>query len=537
MAGEGRKRKGPIELDWEKLLGKEEESPELVVVAAAAGKSPQSPETEWMDGEDHTDQLYELRTLSNKSLQETVARMKRQFPSLSANLKDRGDKYKVNLKRHEDELERRRLLRLQKNDDDGCNKPIELQNQNCTGVSDNVQHRAPTSGRSVFGSCFLNKLKGKTDRRTANAFEKELSTLNRCDHRKMQSNSQFLSGGTQKRGLSSRESPFQSPSCPLNVDNEPESNGYQKDRKSSPRVQTSNRLKRVKGETVVLVDEEEIEIEKTTTKRNELGECKNTKIYYPSRNDPVSVEICYSDMDCLAPEKYLSSTIMNFYIRYLQVEGITLKTTDGESYNYHFFNTYFYEKLKEAVVKKKIGETSFAKFRRWWKGVNIFEKAYIFLPIHENLHWSLVIICIPDVEDRSGPILLHLDSLRLHSSKQIFGNIKSFLIEEWNFLKEAKAPLNLPIADSILENLSRRIDEKIIEVPQQSNDYDCGLFVLFFMKRFIEEAPKRLKKKDLAMFGRHWFNPQEASSLRGSIRRLLKEKFKNASEEKQILEL
>ena len=37
------------------------------------------------------------------------------------------------------------------------------------------------------------------------------------------------------------------------------------------------------------------------------------------------------------------------------------------------------------------------------------------------------------------------------------------------------------------------------QVPQQRNDYDCGLFVLFFMERFIDEAPQRLKKKDLAM--------------------------------------
>ena len=37
------------------------------------------------------------------------------------------------------------------------------------------------------------------------------------------------------------------------------------------------------------------------------------------------------------------------------------------------------------------------------------------------------------------------------------------------------------------------------QVPQQNNEYDCGLFVLYFMERFIEEAPERLRKKDLAM--------------------------------------
>ncbi|KAF9623032.1 hypothetical protein IFM89_036013 [Coptis chinensis] len=64
-------------------------------------------------------------------------------------------------------------------------------------------------------------------------------------------------------------------------------------------------------------------------------------------------------------------------------------------------------------------------------------------------------------------------------------------------------------------------------VPQQKNDYDCGIFVLYFMERFIEEAPERLRKDDLDMFGRKWFKPEEASRLRGRIRELLKEEFDN----------
>ncbi|XP_072084508.1 ubiquitin-like-specific protease 1D [Arachis hypogaea] len=68
--------------------------------------------------------------------------------------------------------------------------------------------------------------------------------------------------------------------------------------------------------------------------------------------------------------------------------------------------------------------TFFVKFRRWWKGVNIFQKAYVLIPVHEDLHWSLIIICIPDKGDESGPIILHLDSLSLHSSRSLFDNIK-----------------------------------------------------------------------------------------------------------------
>jgi hypothetical protein len=50
-------------------------------------------------------------------------------------------------------------------------------------------------------------------------------------------------------------------------------------------------------------------------------------------------------------------------------------------------------------------------------------------------------------------------------------------------------------------NLTSSVCSDLIfhQVPQQKNDSDCGLFVLFFMERFIEEAPERLKKKDLAM--------------------------------------
>ncbi|KAF6155664.1 hypothetical protein GIB67_007101 [Kingdonia uniflora] len=114
----------------------------------------------------------------------------------------------------------------------------------------------------------------------------------------------------------------------------------------------------------------------------------------------------------------------------------------------------------------------------------------------------------------------------------------SYLQEEWNYLKDGVVIEDIPIADKIWKNLPRRIEEKIITVPQQENDYDCGIFVLFFMERFVEEAPQRLRKKDLAMFGRQWFKfkPEEASGLRKRIRDLLMEEFQNSSLEKDSKE-
>lgn len=555
MEEDGTKKKGGIELDWDILLlpetasVPEEEPPQLVVVP---GSMPGVAATMAVDSNECESD--DLRKLSDKDLIAAVERFKRHLKTLK--LKDGGQKMMCTLKRYEDERERRQRLCLQK-DDDRC-KNIILNNPKCMDTSDSCREgETPSrlSSPSKFAARFFNKLDEKrTESRTGPAFGKEISTLNHCEQLKMTSTGPFKSRDRQKSELSSRETPFQSPgnlsgvihekrasyhnqngrwfsACSPRFSDGNLSGSFAKRRRfSRGQISTFGRHKnQLHGEHVVLDDEEELEAKGVATQESTIGESINGRIYYPSRDDSEAVEILYSDMDCLAPEQYLSSTIMNFYIRYLQ--GL-ISPPDTEC-SYHFFNTYFYEKLKEAVTRKNTEETSFAKFRRWWKGVNIFEKAYVFLPIHESLHWSLVIICIPDKEDESGPILLHLDSLGLHFSKPIFSNIKRFLIEEWKILKE-DGPVDLPIADRVWERLPRRMDEKVVEVPQQKNDYDCGLFVLFFMKKFIDESPKRLRRKDFPTFGRRWFNPEEASSLRKDIRRLLKENFDKSLEHENL---
>ncbi|KAM7484242.1 hypothetical protein LguiA_000251 [Lonicera macranthoides] len=527
MEGE-RNRKRPQPIDWEKVFIEDDPPLELEVISTpvisnmGGGGDQQPPPRD------------DISRMTDTQLVDLMARQRRNIATLGPKLPDKGEKLKATLQRYQDENERRKNRRLEE-DDDGRERTQHI------GASHGFRQGAQSS--SQFAAHFNRKLDENTDGRTVNAFEKELSSLTPCTRRK-KTNGLSLPKGRHRSGLSSRQTPFQ---CPITISVDVEkkilSNGDQKGRHSSTcsprhfeedlsgslskrnasRPQHSHKLRPRNGQTVVLVDEEEPKLMETAQLADKVDDwLKDITIYYPSRDDPESIEISYSDMECLAPEAYLSSTIMNFYIRYLQQPT---SPRERASCDYHFFNTYFYKKLKEAVMNKGDKETSFVKFRRWWKGVNIFEKAYILLPIHENLHWSLVIICIPDKEEESGPILLHLDSLGLHYSRSIFDNVKSFLKEEWNYLK-GEAPSELPIADRIWQNLPRRIDDRIIPVPQQKNEYDCGLFVLFFMERFIEEAPERLKKQDLSMFGRQWFRPEEASGLRQKIRSLLIKEFK-----------
>uniref|UniRef100_A0A0E0LBR1 Ubiquitin-like protease family profile domain-containing protein n=1 Tax=Oryza punctata TaxID=4537 RepID=A0A0E0LBR1_ORYPU len=246
---------------------------------------------------------------------------------------------------------------------------------------------------------------------------------------------------------------------------------------------------------------------------------------------PNSIELSCADIKCLEPESLLSSPILNFYIMYLMGQMPSTSRLGGK---YHIFNTYFFSKL-EALTSKVDNDAYFLNLRRWWKGVDIFKKAYIIIPVHADAHWSLVIICMPAKEDQSGPTILHLDSLKFHSSRFIFSTVERFLKEEWNYLNKTGSLEDCHLHESVWKNLPRKIRKKAVTVPQQDNEYDCGVFVLYYMRRFIEEAPERLNNKDLSnMFGEGWFKREEACALRKEMQALLLQLFEDAKYNKHM---
>ncbi|XP_039013252.1 ubiquitin-like-specific protease 1D isoform X1 [Hibiscus syriacus] len=542
-AKENRKRK--LDLDWNKLLSNdasdEESSPPLVVIKAEPQPQPRKSDAIG-DGDDQGKEEF-WENLTDDKLEEKIQRQERNLECLGSKLPDKGKKIRDQLQQLQEEKKRRTLSRTKLLADE-CEKLSQPPSTHTVGSSngfENLRKSNQPFPQSACGASFCQKLEENTDSRSLNTFEKSLSVLNHCEQRKTKCNGDFSESERMIVRRSPRHNSSQhytkpsfggqkSRTATVSSLFDTDDNLRSTSKKDAIQVRPPNNSRCRQGETVVIVDEEEQQLVNTTEPEVKLKNCKkDARIYYPSRDDPESVDISFGDIDSLAPETFLTSQIMNFYIRYLRQQA---SPTSRAICDYHIFNTYFYPKLKEAVSYKGSDKDSlFMKFRRWWKGVNIFQKAYILIPINEDYHWSLVIICIPDKEDESGPIILHLDSLGLHSSRLVYKNIKSYMKEEWNYLNQEVAPSDLPIADRIWENLPRRIDEKTITVPQQKNDYDCGLFVLYFMERFIEEAPERLKKKDLAMFGKQWFRPEQASGLRLKIRNLLIKQFQIANED------
>lgn len=73
--------------------------------------------------------------------------------------------------------------------------------------------------------------------------------------------------------------------------------------------------------------------------------------------------------------------------------------------------------------------------------VDLFEKEFIFVPIHDALHWSLAIVCNPGSDGRPGqlhsPLILHLDSLE--------GERPHHTVSLWVKLSRSKSPCGLTL--------------------------------------------------------------------------------------------
>ncbi|XP_052189252.1 probable ubiquitin-like-specific protease 2B isoform X2 [Diospyros lotus] len=247
------------------------------------------------------------------------------------------------------------------------------------------------------------------------------------------------------------------------------------------------------------------------------------EVIYP-KGDCDAVSISKSDVDLLLPDTFVNDTIIDFYIKYLTNE-LRLE----ERQRFHFFNSFFFRKLIDLDKDPSSAFNSGAAFlrvRKWTRKVNLFEKDYIFIPVNFNFHWSLIVICHPgevtnfqDEDDKKSlkvPCILHMDSIKgTHTGLK--RPVQSYLWEEW---KEKHKGTSEDIASKFF-NL-RFIP---LELPQQQNSFDCGLFLLHYVERFLEEAPFNFNPFKITKFcnflSAEWFPPAEPSFKRVHIQRLI----------------
>ncbi|CAG7722548.1 unnamed protein product, partial [Allacma fusca] len=197
------------------------------------------------------------------------------------------------------------------------------------------------------------------------------------------------------------------------------------------------------------------------------------------------VPICLSDVTTLLPKRFLNDNMVDFWLAHIK-HGLTEK----DRAKMHVFNSFFYTSLtKKSQVNSQntsktipinSAEKRHERVRKWTKDIDIFSKDFLVVPINENVHWYVAIICFPGL---LGPCWVEDGSA----------------IEGWQNVvevngKDTFAPppgitqVQVKIPSKI--NLKKSFIESTLEDYFKSNTYDPGLM--------RDEAPND-EKEDLLL--------------------------------------
>ncbi|TRZ06745.1 hypothetical protein HGM15179_020363, partial [Zosterops borbonicus] len=146
------------------------------------------------------------------------------------------------------------------------------------------------------------------------------------------------------------------------------------------------------------------------------------------------------DLQTLYGPNWLNDQVMNMYGD-LVMDAVPDKV--------HFFNSFFYDKLRTR---------GYEGVQRWTKNVDIFGKELLLIPIHLEVHWSLVAV---DVARRT---ITYFDSQRT-LNRRCPKHICRYLQAEAD--KKERPDFREGWRGAFKMNVAR-----------QNNDSDCGAFVL-----------------------------------------------------------
>ncbi|NXE12027.1 SENP7 protease, partial [Lophotis ruficrista] len=132
----------------------------------------------------------------------------------------------------------------------------------------------------------------------------------------------------------------------------------------------------------------------------ETGAVKNL-IVYPPPPAKGGLGVTREDLECLEYGEFLNDVIIDFYLKYLLLEKAPKHLADRT----HIFSSFFYkcltrtEKTSEGDLKVSAAQRRHRRVRTWTRHINIFSKDYIFVPVNEESHWYIAVICFPWLEE------------------------------------------------------------------------------------------------------------------------------------------
>ncbi|XP_032761488.1 sentrin-specific protease 2-like [Rattus rattus] len=181
------------------------------------------------------------------------------------------------------------------------------------------------------------------------------------------------------------------------------------------------------------------------------------------------LKITRGDMQTLKNGQWLNDEVINFYMNLL------VQRNENQGYPaLHAFSTFFYPKLKHG---------GYNSVKRWTRGINLFEKELILVPIHQRVHWSLVVI---DLRKRS---IVYLDSMG-QTGENICETIFHYLQNE----SKTRRDIELDPVEWKQYSLTSQ------EIPQQLNGSDCGMFTCKYADYISRDQPVTFSQQHMPLF-------------------------------------
>ncbi|KAK3533978.1 hypothetical protein QTP70_034989 [Hemibagrus guttatus] len=169
--------------------------------------------------------------------------------------------------------------------------------------------------------------------------------------------------------------------------------------------------------------------------------------------------LALEDLLTLEDQNWVNDQIINMYGELIM---------DATNHKVHFFNSFFY---KQLVAKGYEG------VKRWTKKVDVFSKRLLLIPLHLEIHWSLITV---DVSKQN---------INFYDSQ---GILFKFAVE--NILKYIIAEAKEKKHAALQKGWKMMVNKGI---PQQKNDNDCGVFVLEYCKCLAFKEPLQFTQEDM----------------------------------------
>ena len=129
-----------------------------------------------------------------------------------------------------------------------------------------------------------------------------------------------------------------------------------------------------------------------------LGKAWEKPLTFP-KTGKKRATVDFADLERLDEGEMLNDSLVAFHMRYLE-HSLEQKRPDIAKRIY-FFSTFFYERLTDLPRGQK--EINYAAVQKWTRNVDLFGYDYVVVPVNQNFHWYLAIICNLPAINREFP--------------------------------------------------------------------------------------------------------------------------------------